>query len=188
MICVGPAASAYNTSIMASMIEHLGEEAALNWAQGVVANFARPAAGRDAELLAEVASGEICQITIANHYYYLRMKLSGDPTQVDVTQGVQPIFPNQEPGDRGAYQNVMTFALVKGSQNTEVAHAFLEYLLSDKNQQYVAQGIFYPAVAAIQPVNAETEFGVHKRDTTPFRNLGLNAAKARELLQQAGWQ
>lgn len=187
-ICMGSGRSAYSQSVVASILEHHDEAYAKQWVEDVVANLAKPAGGRDGELLAAVADGSECRITVANHYYYLRLQQSDDPAERAIPEGLQPVFPNQGADDRGTYQNVMSFALVKDTPNKDVAQQFLEYLLSEQAQQQVARGIFYPAIAETQPVFAEEAFGKHKRDNTPFSNLGKQAATAAKLLQEAGWQ
>src|SRR3712207_7016089 len=42
------------------------------WAQGMVANFARPPRGGDTDQIRGVASGE-CGVALANSYYYARL-------------------------------------------------------------------------------------------------------------------
>lgn len=187
-ICMGSGRSAYSQSVVASILEHHDEAYAKQWAEGVVANLAKPAGGRDGELLAAVADGSECRITVANHYYYLRLQQSDNPEERAIPEGLKPVFPNQGTDDRGTYQNVMTFGLVQGTPNKAVAQQFLEYLLSEQTQQQVARGIFYPAIAEVQPVFAEEAFGKYKLDNTPFSNLGKQAATAAKILQEAGWQ
>ncbi|MDX9875532.1 MAG: extracellular solute-binding protein, partial [Spongiibacteraceae bacterium] len=67
-ICVRSSDNIYNQSLVAAMIEHLGEERTEAWARGLVANFARPPAGGDREQISAVAAG-VCDFAIANTYY-----------------------------------------------------------------------------------------------------------------------
>ena len=50
--------------------------------RGVVKNFARPPQGADTTLLQSVAAGE-CGVTIANHYYFLRLETSKSGAERD---------------------------------------------------------------------------------------------------------
>ena len=50
-ICVRPSSHPYNLSLISSMISHLGEEKATEWARGVTANLARPPRGGDTDQL-----------------------------------------------------------------------------------------------------------------------------------------
>ena len=57
-ILVRSSSNIYNQSLLASIIEANGEEKALEWAQGMVANFARTAKGNDRDQVKAIAAGE----------------------------------------------------------------------------------------------------------------------------------
>ncbi|WP_345382518.1 ABC transporter substrate-binding protein, partial [Actinomycetospora straminea] len=67
-VCIRSSNNIYNQSLLASMIEHHGEEGAQEWAQGVVNNLARNPEGGDTDQIRGAASGE-CDLAVANHYY-----------------------------------------------------------------------------------------------------------------------
>ena len=56
-VCMRSSSNIYNLSLMASLINAIGEEQALRWAEGVVANFARKPQSNDTGQLRAVASG-----------------------------------------------------------------------------------------------------------------------------------
>ncbi|KZY46948.1 Fe(3+) ABC transporter substrate-binding protein, partial [Roseovarius sp. HI0049] len=70
-ICIRSSSNVYNQSLLASMIEVHGEEAARDWAAGIVENMARAPQGGDTDQLRGLISGE-CDVAVANHYYFLR--------------------------------------------------------------------------------------------------------------------
>ncbi|MEL7446642.1 MAG: extracellular solute-binding protein, partial [Pseudomonadota bacterium] len=57
-ICVRSSSNIYNISLLSSIIANDGADAAQSWAQGLVANFARPPQGNDTANIEAVASGE----------------------------------------------------------------------------------------------------------------------------------
>ena len=71
MICIRSSSNVYNQSLLASLIAHHGEEAAEDWARGVVANFARKPQGNDTSQIEAVAAG-LCRVAIVNSYYVAR--------------------------------------------------------------------------------------------------------------------
>ena len=71
-VCMRSSGNIYNLSLLASVIEANGAEAAQTWANGLVANFARKPQSNDTGQLRAVAAGE-CGITVANTYYLGRI-------------------------------------------------------------------------------------------------------------------
>ncbi len=75
-ICIRSSSNIYNQSLVASMIAYHGMEATQEWAEGLVANFARPPQGGDRDQIRAVAAGQ-CQLAVANTYYLAGMITSG---------------------------------------------------------------------------------------------------------------
>src|SRR6056297_4152922 len=71
LVCIRSGTNAYMQTILAALIEHLGEDAARDWAAAVVANFARDPQGGDTDQLRGIVSGE-CDIAMSNTYYFAR--------------------------------------------------------------------------------------------------------------------
>ena len=185
-ICIRSSSNVYNQSLLASMIEVHGEEAANEWAAGVVENFAREPQGGDTDQLTGIVSGE-CDIAVANTYYYLR----GLVDQVDgLTSGIENIgwvWPNQS--DRGAHTNIAGAAVTANAPNREEAIRFLEFLTTDLAQEHFAnQNNEYPAVPGVALGEGVAELGYFIPDnTTPRAAYGTNAPKAQEIFNAVGW-
>jgi iron(III) transport system substrate-binding protein len=79
-ICVRSSSNVYNQSMVAAMIATNGAEAASAWAEGIVANFARPPQGGDRDQIQAAAAG-VCDIAIANTYYLGGMLAGDDASQ-----------------------------------------------------------------------------------------------------------
>ena len=97
-ICMRSSSAIYNLSLMGALIEHWGPAKAEQWVRGVVSNFARAPQGADTTLLQSVAAGE-CAVTLANHYYYVRLQTSKVRGEQEAAKKLTPIFP--EPGRHG---------------------------------------------------------------------------------------
>jgi iron(III) transport system substrate-binding protein len=80
---------------MGALIARWGPEKAESWAKGVVKNFARAPQGADTTLLQGVAAGE-CAVTIANHYYYMRLVTSKVKGEQAAAKALTLIFPDQD--------------------------------------------------------------------------------------------
>ena len=188
-LCIRSSSNVYNLSLMGSMIEHLGEEAAADWARGVAHNMARPPEGGDTDQIKAVANG-LCDFAVANHYYFVRLLSSNDPADRELASRVGVIFPNQD--GRGVHVNISGAGMVASAPNPENAKAFLEYLASDQAQIYFATGNYeFPTVPGVPYDNAKlAELGNldFKRDTVPVAVFGENQPLAQVLMDEAGWK
>ncbi|MEO0410888.1 MAG: Fe(3+) ABC transporter substrate-binding protein [Pseudomonadota bacterium] len=190
-VCIRSSSNIYNTSLLASLISHLGADAALDWAKGVVANFARKPQGNDIAHIRAVASGE-CGVGLVNTYYLARLIGSDKPEDQALAAKVGVIFPNQggfTGVGRGTHVNISGAGLVASAPNRANAVAFLEYLTSASAQAYFANGNNeYPVVEGVAPASAVSKMGAFEEDTISAGELGRNQAAAVRLFDQAGWQ
>ncbi|HKY06977.1 MAG TPA: Fe(3+) ABC transporter substrate-binding protein [Candidatus Binatia bacterium] len=186
-ICVRPSSHPYNLSLIASLISHLGEEKATEWARGVTANLARPPRGGDTDQLKAVEVGE-CSIAISNHYYYLRLMRSKKPEERALVEKVGLVWPNQ--ADRGTHINVSGGGLLQNAPHKDAGIKFLEYLASDSAQTLFANGNNeWPIVKGAKLDNSALEsLGQFKTDSLPLANLGKSQAAAQRIADKVGWK
>ena len=185
-ICARSSSNIYNLSLLASFIERDGEDAAARWAQGVVANFARPPAGGDTDQLRAAAEG-ICGVAIANHYYYARLLASESAADNDVAAALVPLWLGEE-GD-GVHANISGGALLRSAKNREEAVAFLEFLASDRAQEIFAEANNeYPVVAGVALSPVLDVLGLHRTEEVNVSVYGRNQALAQRIYDRAGWQ
>ena len=183
-VCMRSSGNIYNLSLLGSLIEHHGEEAAQQWANGVVANFHRSPQGNDRAQLRAVAAGE-CGVSIANTYYIGRFLASEDPADKAVIDGMTVLFPNQE--DRGAHVNVSGAGVTRHAPNHANAIKFLEYLTSDDAQRIFAEGNNeYPVVG--DTTGPIALLGTFREDAINATVLGANQELAVKIFDRAGWQ
>src|SRR5690606_1670434 len=136
-VLIRSSSNVYNQSLVGSLIEVHGPEAALKWCQGLVANMARVPQGGDRDQIRAVAAGE-GDVAVANHYYYANLITSNDPADREAAAKVQVLFPNQD--GRGAHVNISGAGVVRTAPNKANAVKFLEYLVSDSAQRVFAAG------------------------------------------------
>jgi len=183
-ICIRSSSNMYNISLMAELIEVVGEAAAEQWARGLAANLARPPQGGDTDQIKAVAAGE-CRIGVANTYYWGRLAASASPEDRAVAEKVGIIFPNQD--DRGAHVNLSGAGVVATAPNRDAAIAFLEYLTSDEAQRIFADGNNeYPVVPGVQPSGPIGAFLDFKASDVNASVYGTNAARAVQVYDRAG--
>ncbi len=179
MICIRSSSNVYNQSLLASIISHSGEEAAAEWARGVVANFARKPQGNDTSQIEAVAAG-LCRIGVVNSYYVARF------VGTDIGDKVGVLFPNQ--AGRGAHVNISGAGVAAHAPNRENAVALLRYLLEDDSQSAFARSNNeYPVVADIAPSGPVATLGEFQADRLSVSELGRNQRLAVEIFDRAGW-
>jgi iron(III) transport system substrate-binding protein len=185
-ICIRSSTNVYNQSLVASMIEANGLEDTETWAEGLVANLARPPQGGDTDQILAVAAGE-CDLAVSNHYYLVRLMKSDDADESEAAAAVGFLFPNQD--GRGAHANISGAGVIATSPNQDNAIAFLEYLTTDQAQAYFALGNHeFPVVDGVKMDPILTEWGPFATDQINAAKYGENSAEAVKLMDRAGWK
>ena len=182
-VCMCSSGNIYNLSPLASIIEANGAAQAQNWANGVVANFARNPQSNDTGQLRAVAAGE-CSITVANTYYLGRLLGSSKDADQAVIANLGVLFPNQD--GRGSHINISGAGITKYAPNKANAVRFLEYLTSDFAQRLFAEGNNeYPIVG--ETTGPVSELGAFTEDNISASILGQRQAEAVKIFDRAGW-
>ena len=185
-VCIRSSNNIYNQSLLAAMIETHGAEEAERWASALVDNLARRPEGGDTDQIRGVAAGE-CDVAVANHYYYLRLLNSDDPSDRAVADRVGIIFPNQD--DRGVHINVGGAGVTSNAPNRANAIRFLEYLASDAAQELFAQANYeYPVVEGVNRHDNLEQWGELLFDGLGVEALGRNNPEAVRVADRAGWR
>jgi len=185
-ICVRSSTNVYNQSLLAGIIEHVGEEKAEAWTKGVVANFARKPEGNDTTQIEAVAAGQ-CRISIVNSYYLARYVGSENAKMRSIGEKVGFIFPNQS--TTGTHVNISGAGVVKYAPNAENAEKLIAYLLSDEAQKVFAAGNNeYPVISNVAPIGPIAAFGDFRADTIDMAALGAHQTEAVKIFDRAGWR
>ncbi len=176
----------YNQSLMASFIEIMGEEAAKNFATGLVNNFARTPSGNDRDQAKAVVQG-IADIAIMNTYYIGRMMNSSDSFEQEVADTVEVFFPNQE--TTGTHVNISAAGVTKHASNLEGAIQFIEFLSGEEAQSSFANANFeYPVNEAVEVHELLSSWGEFKAQDINLSVLGENSYQATIIMDEVGWE
>ena len=185
-VCIRSSGNIYNQSLVASMIVADGVEQTEAWARGLVANFARKPAGGDTDQLRAAAAG-LCDIAIANTYYFGRLVNSDKEKDQKVATSLGVFWPNQE--DRGAHINVSGAGVTRYASHPAAAERLLEFLVSAESQTWYGEvNNEYPVVADATISATLMSFGEFRGDSLNLTLLGENNRAAVKLMDRAGWR
>lgn len=186
MVCHRSSSNAYSQTLLASIIENHGFEAAEKWADGMVLNFAREPQGGDTDQLRALVSGE-CDISVVNSYYFarvLRKGVTGLPEEALPKIGW--IFPAQDA--EGAHMNLSGAGVAANAPNRENAIKFLEYLSSTSAQQYFSGGNDeFPTVPGVPLSDAVAALGEFQADKVDLSAVAKNVPAAIKIFNDVGW-
>ncbi|WP_053360623.1 Fe(3+) ABC transporter substrate-binding protein [Bacillus sp. FJAT-27251] len=176
----------YNQSLLASFMELNGEEAAKEWAEGIVANMARDPKGGDTDQLKAVVAGE-GDVAVMNTYYVGRLQNSTNPEEVKLADQVGVFFPNQE--TTGTHINISGIGVTKHAKNKENAIKFMEFLSSEEAQKLFAEGNNeYPANPDVEASELLKSWGDFKEQDIHLNILGERNADAVKIFNEVGWK
>jgi iron(III) transport system substrate-binding protein len=185
-ICMRSSSAIYNLSLLGALISRWGPQKAETWVRAVVANFARAPQGADTTLLMSVAAGE-CAVTLANHYYYMRLQTSKSRAELAAAKALTVIFPDQD--GAGTHVNISGAGIMASAPHKAIAVKFLEYMAGEEAQNIVANANYeFPAVKGMK-LNAQLQaLGTFKTDSTNVSVYGQNQAKAQAIFDKGGWR
>ncbi|QRV22885.1 Fe(3+) ABC transporter substrate-binding protein [Marinomonas foliarum] len=187
-ICIRSSSNIYNQSLVASMIDANGEKQTLEWIKGLVANFARPPAGGDTDQIKAAAAG-VCDIAVANTYYFGRLGLSNKKEDRAVFDKLKMFWPNQAANERGAHVNVSGIGITASSKNTDNAKQLIDFLTNKQSQEWYANvNNEYAVIEGVAPPKSLATFGEFKADKVSLSVLGENNRQAVKLMDQGGWK
>ncbi|MGJ8622642.1 MAG: extracellular solute-binding protein [Yoonia sp.] len=187
MVCHRSSSNVYSQTLLAAVIENFGAEAATEWAQGVVNNFARDPQGGDTDQLRGLVSGE-CDISISNTYYFARaLRTEVDGLDAEAMANIGWIFPAQNA--EGAHMNLSGGGVAANAPNRENAIKFLEYLTSQQAQEYFSAGNDeYPAVPGVGLSPSVAALGLFRPDAVDLSAVAKNVPQAQQIFNQVGWE
>lgn len=185
-IAIRSSSNIYNQSLLASIIANEGADYAFQWAEGIVANMARPPQGNDRDQMKAIAAGQ-ADIAVVNTYYVGRMLNSNDPDEVEVGKQIGVFFPNQK--GRGTHVNISGAGVTAHAPNRENAEKLLEFLLTEDSQRLFAEANYeYPVVEGVPSAELVSGWGDFKEDSLNLSKLGEFNGEAVRIFDRAGWK
>ena len=185
-ICIRSSSNSYNQTLLAAIVTHEGEEAATEWAEGVVENMARAPQGGDTDQLRGIVSGE-CDIAVSNSYYFARaLRTDVEGVSAEINK-IGWIWPDQE--GNGAHMNLSGGGVAANAPHPENAVKFLEYLASDSAQKYFSDGNDeFPVVEGVELAPSVEKLGEFKPDDVNLTDVAENIATAQKIFNSVGWE
>ena len=173
---VAPSNASFQDFVTA-MRQQIGDEATLEWLQGMAANDSPVYANNNA-IVEAVGRGEV-PLGLVNHYYNERF-LAEDPSLPSRNYR----FPE---GDLGALVIESSASVLAGTDKTEQAHAFIEFLLDRESQEFFASETFeYPLVSGVDPAGDLPALDELEVPEVDIDELGGGFAQTQELIEQSG--
>ena len=162
------------------MIDEYGFDQAKEVVSGWISNLATEVFSNDTNALKAVSSGQ-CGMTIVNTYYLARLL---DDPQYD---NLNLFWANQN--DRGVHVNISGAGIVKTTKNKENAISLLEYLSSDRAQNfYASANKEYPVLIGAKVHESIQEWGDFNEDNINVSKLGSLQKQAVLLAQEVGYK
>jgi len=185
-VCTRSSSNIYMLSLLASIIENEGEDAAEAWARSVWDNRARDPQGGDTDQLRAIVSGE-CDVVLSNHYYFVRSVAEDVPGLTGQTDQIGWVFPNQD--TTGTHVNISGAGMAVNAPHPDTAIKFLDYLATPEAQLYFAAGNFeFPVVGDVEEAGPVADLGPFREDTMNLARLGENQALAQEIYDRVGYK
>ena len=169
-LCLRSSKAVYNQSLVASMMENLGEEKTEEIIRGWVANLATDVFSDDTSMLEAIAAGQ-CEVGIANSYYYGRL-LDEKPNFP-----VKIFWANQ--GTTGTHVNISGAGVIANSDNPDGALKLMEWLSSDEE---------YPVKVGIDESELLRSWGPFKQDSISVQKFGELQTQAIQMMDKAGYK
>ena len=184
-ICLSGSDNPYNRSLVASMLASNGEDLTRKWLKTLVANLARAAGGSDRDQLAAIQAGT-CDLTLANTDLYGRLSASADAGERALVAGLGLLWANQP--DRGVHANFRGIGLNVHAPHRANAIRFMEYLVTEENQRWLASHDWEYPVRDMYWPHAQRLWGRFKSDSANMPQLAELDSLALKLMQEAGWK
>ena len=179
-LCLRTSKKVYNRSLIASMIDVYGFDKSKEVVSGWVSNLATEVFSNDTNALKAVSSGQ-CGVTIVNTYYLAR--LLDDPEYNNLSL----FWANQS--DRGVHVNISGAGVVKTSKNKKNAVLFLEYMSSNKAQDfYASANKEYPVLIGAKIDESIENWGSFSEHTINVSKLGSLQKEVVFLAQEVGYK
>lgn len=178
-VCLRTAKKVYNQSLVATMLESIGEEKTTDVIKGWLANLATPVFSDDTALLKAIDAGQ-CDVGIVNSYYFGRLHKAEPDVKAKL------FWPNQE--DRGVHVNISGAGVTKHAKQPEEALKLLEWMTTEEAQRVFADvNMEFPANAALEPSAEVAAWGDFKADDVNIEVAGRRQPEAIMLMDRLGW-
>ncbi|MDB5579590.1 MAG: Iron(III) transport system substrate-binding protein [Bradyrhizobium sp.] len=185
-LCMRAATHQNNVALIAAFLAHHGEAATEAWLRGLKANLAHRPAGKDNDVVREIAQGT-CAIGIGNTVALAQLRDGREGADWAAWARDVKAVPTAFAGG-GAHVNLTGAALAKHAKNPAGARALLEFLLTPAAQEiYAAAELEYPVIASAARAPLVEAIGSFAGDSLPIDTIAAGQKAARALIEKVGF-
>lgn len=175
-VAVAPTNGSFQDFVTALRFE-LGEDVAETWLTGMADNDS-PTYPNNLSIVQAVGRGEV-PMGLVNHYY-LHQLLAEDPDLAAANH----FFPA---GDLGSLLIVTAASVIAGSDRSEEAQRFIEFMLSEEAQRFFADETFeYPLAGDMEASGSVPPLRDISTTSIDLDELGGGLERTTELIEQSG--
>lgn len=179
-LCLRTSKKVYNQSLVATMIDRLGEKKAEQVVKGWVGNLAVPPFSDDTRTMKAIVAGQ-CDVGIVNTYYFGRLQKKDPGVKLAL------FWPNQKKS--GVHVNVSGAGITRHAKHKAAAIKLLEWLSSAEAQKlFAGLNMEYPANPKVKPDPKVAAWGEFKGDDSNIAKAGALQRKAVMLMDRAGYR
>ena len=179
-LCLRTSKKVYNQSLVAMLIDLLGEEKTEQIVRGWVKNLAVPVFSNDTRLMEGIIAGQ-CDLGIVNSYYFGRMQRDNRH------ESLRLYWPNQN--SFGVHINISGAGLTKHAKHPENAKKLLDWLsTTEAQQQFAGLNLEYPANPLVEPDPLVKAWGAFKHSQKNIAQAGFLQANAIKLMDRVGYK
>lgn len=179
-LCLRTSKEVYNISLVATMIERLGEETTQAIVEGWVENLAAPVFSSDTLVIEAIAAGQ-CDVGLVNSYYLGRKQVD------DPDYPVALFWANQE--SSGTHVNISGAGVTRYAKNPQGAQLLLEWLSTEEPQMMFSEmNLEFPANPAVSPAEQVATWGPFIQDNINVEAAGRLQAQAVMLMDRADFR
>ena len=181
-LCLRTSRKVYNQSLVAMMIERLGESRTEAIVRGWVDNLATEPFSSDTRLIEAIAAGQ-CDVGLVNTYYLGRLIKENPDYPVAL------FWANQGEGEGGVHVNVSGAGVTARAPEPMLALQLIEWLAGDEAQAMMASSnLEFPVVAGVASDPVAEAWGAFNQDPINLKVAGQRQAEAVRLMDRAGWR
>ncbi|OAF12610.1 iron ABC transporter substrate-binding protein [Bradyrhizobium centrolobii] len=175
-----------NVALVAAYLAHHGEAATEAWLAGLKANLAHKPAGKDNDVIRELAQGA-CEIGIGNTVALAQLRDGRDGADRRAWAMAVKAVPTTFKGG-GTHVNLTGAAIAKHAPHPALAQQLVEFLVTPSAQRiFAAAELEYPVLATAQRAPIVAEIGAFSADALPIEEVAKHQQAAIALIKKAGF-
>jgi len=185
-LCIRSPLHQNNVALIAAYLVHHGAETTEAWLNGVKANLVHKPAGKDNDVIREIAQGT-CEIGIGNTVALAQLRAGREGGDWSAWARAVKAVPTAFRGGN-THVNLTGAAIAKHAPHPAAAQRFLEFLVTPAAQRiYAAAELEYPVLATADRDPILVEIGSFSPDALPIDQIAAHQQAAIALIKKVGF-